>query len=54
MELRAEPLLGEDLAADRMDFWEKMVWKEKERTIDLQQLYYRTTNFLTENNVNIH
>ena len=54
MELKAEPVLGEGMVADRMTFWDKMVWQEKERRIELDQLYYRTANFLSENNVNIH
>ena len=54
MELKAEPVVGENLLGDRMEFWERMVWQKQERKIELEQLYNRTVNFLTENNVSIN
>ena len=54
MELKAEPVVGENLLGDRMHFWERMVWQQQERKIELEQLYNRTINFLTENNVSIN
>merc|ERR1712183_1192488 len=51
MELKAEPEVGENLLADRMQFWEAMVWQEKESRIELQTLYNKITGLLSDNNV---
>ena len=53
MELKAEPVMAENLLSERMYFWEKMVWQEKERIVDLKLLYLRTKQFLEENNINV-
>ena len=49
MELKAEPEMGRDLLQERMLFWERMLWAEKEETIDRKIMYTRATQFLLEN-----
>ena len=51
MELKAEPEVGENLLADRMQFWQGMVWEEKESRVELQTLYNKITGLLSDNNV---
>merc|ERR1719411_407020 len=51
MELKAEPEVGENMLADRMYFWETMVWQEKERSIELKTLYNKISGLLTDNNI---
>ena len=51
MELKAEPEVGENLLADRMYFWQAMVWEEKENRIELQTLYNKISGLLSDNNV---
>ena len=53
MELKAEPEMGENLLADRMYFWDAMVWQAKEEKIELQAVYDRTVELLSANNINI-
>ena len=53
MELKAEPGMGERLLEDRMEFWEKMIWQERERMMDIKLLYSKTVNFLTEYGIEI-
>ena len=53
MELKVEPEMGENLLSDRTYFWEKMIWEEKERRLDLQLLFLRTKQFLEDNNVTV-
>ena len=38
MELKADPEPGENLLADRMYFWEKLVWQNKEKMVELKML----------------
>ena len=52
MELKTEPEVGENLLADRMYFWESMVWEEKERRIELQTLYHKISGLLTDKDIN--
>ena len=49
MELKSEPEMGRDLLQERMLFWERMLWAEKEETIDRKIMYTRATQFLLEN-----
>ena len=53
MELKAEPVMAENLNADRMAFWDRMVWQEMEWRVELQQLYSKTVNFLEEQNIDV-
>jgi len=49
MELKAEPEMGRDLLQERMLFWERMLWAEKEETIDRKIMYTQATQFLLDN-----
>ena len=51
MELKAEPEVGENMLADRMYFWQAMVWDEKERSIELKTLYNKISGLLTDKNI---
>ena len=53
MELKADPEPGENLLADRMYFWEKLVWQNKEKMVELKTLYQQTIELLANNNINI-
>ena len=53
MELKAEPGMAENLNADRMAFWDRMVWQEMEWKVELQQLYSQTVNFLEEHHISV-
>ena len=46
MDINAIPELKKDLFSERMFFWDKMLWKEEERKVEKQQLYYKTTQYL--------
>ena len=50
LELKAEPEVGENLLADRMYFWEAMVWEKKENKVEHQNLYNRITELLSQPN----
>ena len=50
MELKAEPEARQDLLADRMYFWEKLVWQSRQTQVDNSQLYLRTAQLLMKNN----
>ena len=49
MELKSEPEMKKHLHKERMFFWNKMIWEERERFIDKKQLYFKTTEFLLNN-----
>ena len=51
MELKAEPEVGENLLADRMHFWDAMVWGEKESKVEIKTLYNKIAGLLSDNNV---
>ena len=53
LELKADPEPGENLLADRMYFWEKLVWQNKEKMVELKTLYQQTIELLANNNINI-
>ena len=45
---KAEPEMKKDIHPERMYFWNKMIWEEKESLVERQQLYHKTTNFLKQ------
>ena len=53
MELKAEPEAGQDLLADRMYFWEMMVWRSRQAQVDRNKLYLRLAQFLVNNNIDV-
>merc|ERR1711879_698805 len=46
MEINFEPKMKKNLNEDRMYFWEKMVWAEREWSIEKRQLYAKSTKYL--------
>ena len=48
MELRSDPEMKTNLHEERMFFWEKMLWQEKERAVSRKILYQKSTKFLLE------
>ena len=48
LDLKAEPEMKKNIHPERMYFWNKMIWEEKESLIERQQLYQRATNFLKQ------
>lgn len=46
MEIKAAPEMKKDLHSERMFFWDKMVWAERESMVEKNQLYVKATNFL--------
>ena len=46
MEINFEPKMKKNLHEDRMYFWEKMVWAEREWSIEKRQLYAKSTKYL--------
>ena len=51
MELKAKPEGRKDLLSERMFFWERMVWQSRQTRVKLNQLYHRTAQLLTNNNI---
>ena len=53
MELKAEPEMKTHLHHERIYFWEKMIWQNKQAMVEKDQLYKLSTQFLldTINNV---
>ena len=49
MELRADPEMKKNLHQERMFFWDKMLWQEKERAVNRNILYKKATKFLLDN-----
>ena len=41
--------MRQDLAAERMFFWDKMLWAEREREVELRVIYKKTSQFIFEN-----
>ena len=39
MDLKSTPEMKKDLNAERMYFWDKMVWEEKEAIVEKKQLF---------------
>ena len=52
MELKSEPEMKKQLHKERMFFWDKMVWEEKERLVEKKQLYIMATQFLIKDQTN--
>ena len=50
MELKAKPEGRRDLLSERMFFWEKMVWQSRQGREEINQLYHRAAQLLTDNN----
>ena len=48
MDIKAEPEMKQDLAAERMYFWEKMLWQERQYAVEKRELYKKTTQFLMD------
>ena len=51
MELRATPVMGENLLAERMEFWEKMLWAGREDMIERKIIFNKATQYLLNNNL---
>merc|ERR1712106_243941 len=49
MELKAAPEMKQDLEAERMHFWEKMLWTPKQEAIERRVVYTKATEFLLSN-----
>ena len=49
MELKAAPEMKQDLEAERMHFWEKMLWAHKQEAIERKVVYTKATQFLLSN-----
>ena len=49
MELKSDPEMKQDLHNERMQFWEKMIWREKEENIERKMLYVEATQFFLSN-----
>ena len=48
LDLSAVPQMKQDLAAERMFFWDKMLWAEREREVELRMIYKKTSQFILE------
>jgi len=46
LDLKSSPEMKRNVQKERMFFWDKMVWEERERLVEKNQLYLRTTQFL--------
>ena len=43
----------QDLAPERMFFWDKMLWAERQQEVELRLIYKKTSQFILENIDNI-
>ena len=41
--------MKQDLAPERMFFWDKMLWAEREREGELRVIYEKTSQFILDN-----
>ena len=48
MELKAAPEMKTHLHHERVFFWEKMIWQEKQAVVEKDQLYKTSTQFLLD------
>ena len=48
MELKAAPEMKTHLHHERVFFWEKMIWQEKQAMVEKDQLYKTSTQFLLD------
>ena len=46
MELKAEPEMKTNLHEERVYFWNKMLWQEREHLVEKNLLYVKTTKFI--------
>ena len=49
MELKSDPEMKQALHYERMQFWENMIWREKEENIERKMLYVEATQFFLSN-----
>ena len=49
LDLSAVPRMRQDLAAERMFFWDKMLWAEREWDVELRVIYKKTSQFIIDN-----
>ena len=49
LDLSATPQMRQDLAAERMFFWNKMLWAEREQEVELRVIYKKASQFILEN-----
>ena len=47
---RIVPIMKKELEKERMFFWDKMIWNEREKLVEKKQLYQETTKFLINGN----
>ena len=45
--------MRQDLAPERMFFWDKMLWAERQQEVELRLIYKKTSQFILENIDNI-
>ena len=45
--------MRQDLAAERMFFWNKMLWAEREQEVELRVIYKKASEFMLENCLNL-
>jgi len=51
LELRSSPVMGENLLAERMEFWERMLWAGREEMIERKMIFNKATQYLLDNNL---
>ena len=51
MELKAQPEGHQDLLAERMFFWEALVWQGRQAREEMEQLYRHTAQLLSDSNI---
>ena len=49
MELKAKPEMKKDIHPERIFFWNKMFWQEKENKVESLKIYKETNAFLKRN-----
>ena len=49
MELKAKPEMKKDIHPERIFFWNKMFWQEKENKAESSKIYKETNAFLKRN-----
>ena len=45
--------MRQDLAPERMFFWDKMLWAGRQQEVELRLIYKKTSQFILENIENI-
>jgi carboxylesterase type B len=54
MDLKPEPELKQNVAAERMRFWERLIWATREKNIDRKILFKKVQKFFWSNRVSTH